>query len=319
MARTRGLPLLLAFVTLCCAQAVLAQQWSGTGRVSGVITDPDGAPVVGAVVTYRVADDPEAGPAPFVTDEKGEYRFAGLKSGNWVITVEAEGFLPIPPQKTFVYATMNDALRIQLERVPEEVLRARKRAETTKVLLKGDQLRTEGKLEEAREAYTRALADLEESEQPLVHAALADILLHEGQTEAARQHLARALEIEPGNAPALIGMMAILVEDGKEAEAETLLGRLPADQPVPAALMMRLAQHHYNGDDMEGAKGILDRTLRDHPETAIAYYFRGLTELNLNLVDTAREDLARFLELAPDHPEAAAARDVLSYLPAPSE
>jgi tetratricopeptide (TPR) repeat protein len=319
MARTRVLALLLAFFTSCFALSVSAQQWSGTGRVSGVITGPDGTPVSGAKVTYRVAEEPEAGPEPFLTDDKGEYRFAGLKSGNWVITVEAEGFLPIPPQKTFVYATMNDALRIQLEPIPEEVLRAQKQAQTNKILLRGDQLRAEGKLEEAREAYTEALAKLEEPEQPLVLAALADILLHEGQTEAARQHLARALEIEPGNVPSGIGMMAILLEDGKEAEAEQLLAQLPAEQPVPAAILMRLAQHHYNGDDMEGAKRILDRTLRDHPDTAIAYYFRGLTELNLNLVDTARADLARFLELAPDHPEAAAARDVLGYLPAPSE
>lgn len=319
MERTNGLPLLLALVAACCAQPVLAQQWSGTGRVSGMITGPGGTPVVGAKVTYRVADDPDAGPAPFLTDDKGEYRFAGLKSGTWAIAVEAEGYLPLPPQTTFVYATMNDAIRIQLEPIPEEVLRAQKRAETNKVLLKGDQLRAEGKHEEARKAYVKALPELEEPEQPIVLAALADTLLHEGQVDAAREHLARALEIDPGHAPSLIGMMAILTDEGKEAEAEALLERLPADQEVPSVIMMRLAQHHYNGDDMEGAKAILDRTVCDHPETAIAYYFRGLTELNLNQVENARADITRFLELAPDHAEAAAARDLLGYLPSPSE
>ena len=57
----------------------------------------------------------------------------------------------------------------------------------------------------------------------------------------------------------------------------------------------------------------------ENPEEAIAYYMRGLAELNLNEVDTARADIERFLELAPEHSQAAAARDVLSYLPPPTE
>jgi tetratricopeptide (TPR) repeat protein len=70
---------------------------------------------------------------------------------------------------------------------------------------------------------------------------------------------------------------------------------------------------------MEKAEAILDRTIRDHPDEAIAYYFRGLTELNLNEVEGAREDMLKFLELAPDHAEAEAARGILEYLPTQDE
>jgi regulator of sirC expression with transglutaminase-like and TPR domain len=70
---------------------------------------------------------------------------------------------------------------------------------------------------------------------------------------------------------------------------------------------------------MEKAEAILDRTIRDHPDEAIAYYFRGLTELNLNEVEGAREDMLKFLELAPDHSEAEAARGILEYLPTQDE
>ena len=79
--------------------------------------------------------------------------------------------------------------------------------------------------------------------------------------------------------------------------------------------MMKLAQGYYNSDQMEETKMILDRTIRDHPDEAIAYYFRGLTELNLNEVEGAREDMLKFLELAPDHAEAEAAREIIGYLP----
>ena len=83
--------------------------------------------------------------------------------------------------------------------------------------------------------------------------------------------------------------------------------------------MMKLAQGYYNNDQMEQAKAILDRTIREHPDEAIAYYFRGLTELNLNEVEGTRADMLKFLELAPEHSEAETAKGILEYLPASEE
>ncbi len=290
-------------------------QWTGTGRVSGNVTDPDGEPIVGAKVTYRLVAQPDEGPDPFTTNAKGEYRFAGLASANWLITIEAEGFLPIPPQKTFVYADRNDPLRIQMERVPEEVALARKRAEINKRLQKADTLRAEGRIEAARKEYMEALEELEVEDRPIVFAALADTYLQEERTDEAREQLARALEIDPDHVPSLLGMMTILVDEGDFEEASDVLARLPADQEIHPTLMMKLAQGYYNSDRMEEAKMILDRTIRDHPDEAVTYYFRGLTELNLNEVGGAREDMLKFLELAPDHAEAEAAREIISFLP----
>lgn len=293
-------------------------QWTGTGRVSGTITGPDDMPIAGARVTYQLASDPNEGPDPLITDSDGEYRYAGLKSANWLISVEAEGFLPVPPQKTFVYATRNDPVRIQMEPVPEEVVKARKRAEVNKRLKKADELRAEGEIAAAQEEYLEALKNLDVEDHPIVLAALADTYLHEERIEEAREQLKRALEIDPNHVPSLIGMMAILVDEGSFEEADELLARLPTDQEIHPTLMMKLAQGYYNSDHMAEAKTILDRTLRDHPDEAIAYYFRGLTELNLNQTEAARADMLKFLELAPDHAEADAAKGIIEYLPAPA-
>jgi len=294
-------------------------QWTGTGRVSGVVTGSDGEPIAGATVTYRLADDPDEGPDPLTTDSDGEYRFAGLKSANWLISVEADGFLPIPPQKTFVYATRNDPIRIQMEPVPQEVVKARNRAKVNERLKKADELRAEGKFEAAREDYLEALKDLEAEDHPVVLAALADTYMHEERIEDAREQLERALEIDPNHVPSLIGTMAILVDEGNFEQADELLARLPNDQELHPTLMMKLAQGYYNSDHMEEAKTILDRTIRDHPDEAIAYYFRGLTELNLNQTEAARADMLKFLEMAPDHAEAEGAKGIIEFLPPQDE
>ena len=141
-------------------------------------------------------------------------------STNWSISVEAEGFLPVPPQKTFVFATRNDPIQIQMERVPEEVVKARKRAEINKRLQKADKLREEDQIEAAREEYAKALEELDVEDRPIVYAALADTYLHEERTDEARQQLTRALEIDADHVPSLLGMMTILVDEGNFAGSE---------------------------------------------------------------------------------------------------
>jgi Tfp pilus assembly protein PilF len=206
-----------------------------------------------------------------------------------------------------------------MEPVPEEVMQAQKRAEINERLKKADELRAQDQIEAAREEYLEALEDLEVEDHPIVLAALADTYLHEERVDEAQAQLARALEIDPNHAPSLIGMMAILVDEGKYQEADDLLARLPDDQELHPTLMMKLAQGYYNNDQMEEAKMILDRTIRDHPDEAIAYYFRGLTELNLNEVENARADMLKFLELEPEHAEAETAKGILEYLPTEGE
>jgi regulator of sirC expression with transglutaminase-like and TPR domain len=51
-----------------------------------------------------------------------------------------------------------------------------------------------------------------------------------------------------------------------------------------------------------------------NPEYPDGYYYRGLVRLNNQDNAAAVADFKRFLELAPEHPKAAEAREFLSYL-----
>jgi tetratricopeptide (TPR) repeat protein len=66
-----------------------------TGRIYGRVVDAEnGDAVRGATV---VADNPSAVPDSFtaVSDNKGRYAMLGLRSGNWVLTAGAPGYLPV--------------------------------------------------------------------------------------------------------------------------------------------------------------------------------------------------------------------------------
>jgi regulator of sirC expression with transglutaminase-like and TPR domain len=50
------------------------------------------------------------------------------------------------------------------------------------------------------------------------------------------------------------------------------------------------------------------------PQYADAYYYRGITELQLAKTDAARADLTKFIEMAPAAPEAATAKGILDKI-----
>lgn len=76
--------LLLSFTTLAFGQGII------TGSVSGSVTDPSGAAVVGAKVTARNQDTNQA--FPTVTNETGFFSLTKLPPGKYDITVEAPSF-----------------------------------------------------------------------------------------------------------------------------------------------------------------------------------------------------------------------------------
>src|SRR5215469_4876858 len=79
---------LTLIVLLFCAAHCLAQQ--GTGGIFGTVTDPVGAPIVGANVTaLDVATNVVTKGA---TGANGAYIFPRLPVGNYTVTAEQSGF-----------------------------------------------------------------------------------------------------------------------------------------------------------------------------------------------------------------------------------
>jgi hypothetical protein len=89
VAEMRTLTRSLAILLLLLA-AVSVQAQSLTGTVTGTVTDEQGGALPGATVTLTG----KTGSRTSVTDAKGLYRFAGVDSGTYAVTVELTGFRP---------------------------------------------------------------------------------------------------------------------------------------------------------------------------------------------------------------------------------
>lgn len=186
--------------------------------------------------------------------------------------------------------------------------------------------------ETAKRAYNRALA----------HAKGADL-------DSAVARLAQAVELSPGLAPAwgLLGDLEIArgnhqraidcgdrllaIEGsrqrglslrhrafeamGDEANAAEALRALAAEDPDAATNSLFERGSDLFDDNRPAEAAALFRQVLDlQPDNARAHYKLGLALLSAEDLANAKAHLQRFLELAPDDPEAAAARDMLAYL-----
>jgi hypothetical protein len=110
-----ALILALTFILVPLAKSSTA----AGGTISGTVTDPKGAVVVGATVTVTDAAGQPAH-APVETDAQGRYKIEGLPAGAYVVTVSSKGFKEARREQLSVAEGKTVALDFQLEVAPVE-------------------------------------------------------------------------------------------------------------------------------------------------------------------------------------------------------
>lgn len=168
---------------------------------------------------------------------------------------------------------------------------------------------------------------------------------HQGAFDAFNQ----ALEIDPNLSPAIVGVATAAVELGRHKEAaEAAKKILNSDPENEAALrirynaalamgdedeivgallslaavepeisrnsLLKLAYDAYDANDMARAKKLFKNVLEVDPRQPQAHYVLALIYVNDNENDKAIPHLEKFLEVAPDDPEAVTAGELLNYL-----
>ncbi len=143
---------------------------------------------------------------------------------------------------------------------------------------------------------------------------LAKLFLAEGSLSEALARGKEVLKLEPGNTDALrIVYDSALRLDDSETAAYALDGLAASDPEWAATGLFEIAVKLYNNDQIDEAMQALERVLAVDPDHARAHYLLGVAQFNTGKTDTAIGHLERFIELAPDDPDVAIARDLLKY------
>lgn len=174
-------------------------------------------------------------------------------------------------------------------------------------------------------------------------------LVKAGDNARAFAKFQEAIDVDPNLQPALLGFATAGVKIGRNAEAATaaeavlkmdpnneaavrvrynatlplgdqarlvdaLMGLALYEPAVARNGLLKLAFEAYDANDNALAKERFNKVVQIDPNYPQAHYYLGVIHGSQGATAEARRHLQRFLQLAPNDPEAKSARDMLEYL-----
>ncbi len=145
------------------------------------------------------------------------------------------------------------------------------------------------------------------------HAALASVFYNQQRYDESLAALEQTLKLKPDHVPAL--RVSYLVHDTQghlEEAGKAMDAYLALDPEGAANLLYQRADLDFRAGESGAATVALLKVLEAQPEMARAHYTLGLIYASGDTAK-ARQHLEKFIELAPDDPEVAAAKEMMSY------
>jgi tetratricopeptide (TPR) repeat protein len=296
---------IVVLAIVCVAAAAAAQDWRGMGRLAGKVVDETGAPVEGVTVK-AVRGESKGGPT-VKTNKKGEWVLAGINGGAWNIDFDKPGYEPTKKSASFQEHDSNPQMTVTMKKSavdPNVQIRAD--------LEKAADLVKQQKFADARAIYQSILAQHPDAYQ--VEPYIARTYYAEHQLDPAIEHLRAALAKDPNNVDVKLLLANVLTEKGNADESRQLLASIDESKITDASTLVNAGIGLINQKKPEEAIGWFDKAIARFPQSADAYYYRGITELQLGKNDAAKADLTKFVAMAPNAPEAATAKGILEKL-----
>ncbi|MEM7051947.1 MAG: tetratricopeptide repeat protein [Acidobacteriota bacterium] len=170
-----------------------------------------------------------------------------------------------------------------------------------------------GDLDTASKRFEEAL-ELDSELSP-AHNALARIYFLQKDYEKSIAAATAALDIDPSLTDVLKFKYESYRALGDDAAALEVFGEMSqADPKGTAKALYDQAVSMFNGGNIAGAQAALEQTLAADSSYIKAHYMLGLCYVNSGDTAKAKEHLEKFIAEAPDDPDIATAKEMLSYV-----
>jgi tetratricopeptide (TPR) repeat protein len=312
--RSAILPAALSAALVCAASAG-AQDWKGKARLDGRVVNDKGEPVAHArlVFTFKGKEGPTV-----ETDARGRFAYYGFSSGEWNLDVSAPGYATRKTSVQLSELTRIPPMEIRLEKAPDAPPASAApaapdvKAEIVPTIEKGNALLEQKSYPGARAEYEKALAVVPDN--PIILRAIARTYYGEKNLDGAIATLKKAAEKDPSDTQTLLLLANLELEKGNVEEGKAILDKLPAGSVQDPAVYLNTGIVLLNKKNAAGAWEQFDRAVTLKPDDADGYFYRGLAAVQLKKKAEAKADLRKYLELAPNGPQAGDAKDLLSSI-----
>ena len=204
--------------------------------------------------------------------------------------------------------------REEAEAVADELEEAEDAAATARrIYNEGGEAYSAGDRETALARFLEA-AELDPSLRE-AHHAIATLRLAQGDAEGAAAAAERAVALGSDDLATLRVLYEAYDALGRHDDLAEIAPRLAAVDPdFGGGKLLEMAAQQWNAGNADAAVALSRQALAVDSSLAKAWYFIGLHHAGRGENDQAREALTRFLDALPADPDAATAREMLTYL-----
>jgi tetratricopeptide (TPR) repeat protein len=306
----------LIVCVLMAAGTAFAQDWKGKATLSGKVTDPAGKAISGATVTLTFT--PLKAGTKTKTNGQGDWQVKNVANGVWDVRIEKDGFTP----KEFEVEVGGEMKNPHVDVRMSPAASAAANAELDEGDKKARALIGENKFAEARAIYEALLAKYPQAVK--IHTMIASTYDGEGNYAKAAESLKQYLDTDRNNMQ-LWGFYAVF--NAKAGNADEALRVLTAEPPGVMKESVDLQECGFallrEKKPVDAVK-FFDEAVKRFPNEAGNYFYRGLSEAQIGAqvekpgsaeskaqIEKAKADLNKFLEMAPNAPEADQAKKIL--------
>jgi hypothetical protein len=305
----------ILFVTFGLA---MGQAGRGTARMNGVVVDLEGKPVPGAKVT-AVYTQPGGSSFDTTTDKKGEFTFMGLGTGNFDVTVNAKGYLPVTQRIPISQLNKNPKSTIKLEKKAEGTGIVQDEA-TFQTLEEGNAFFKEGKYDTALMMYEEFLSKNPGAYQVLLN--IGDCQREKGEYDKAIETYNKLVQqagpdTTMGKAMGAKGLAAIgliFLKQGKLAESQDYFKKSIEMAPQDENLPYNVAEIYFSNSQVDDAIRYFELAIQIKPDWPDPYLRVALAYLNKGDTVKAAENLEKFIKLEPETERTAQAKAMLEAI-----
>lgn len=307
-----------AAILFLTAGLALSQAGRGTARMNGIVVDPADKPVAGAKVTAVFT---QSGGSTFetTTDKKGEFVFMGVGTGNWDVTVNAQGYLPLTQRVSTSQLSKNPKVTIKLEKKAEGTGIVQDEA-TFQVLEEGNAFFKDGKYDTALMMYEEFLTKNPGAYQVLLN--IGDCHREKGEYDKAIESYNKLVEqssadMTMGKTLGAKGLAAIglcYLRQDKIPEAQDYFKKSIEMAPQDENLPYNVAEIYFSNSQVDEAIRYFEMAIQIKPDWPDPYLRVAYAYVNKGDIPKAVENLEKFIRLEPETERTAQAKAFLDAI-----
>ena len=281
--------LIIAVVFILLSSPIL---WAQDAKFRGTVKDEQGNPMPKAKITLTLIARNLS--FSFETNKKGKFYHRGIEPGEYMLTVEMEGFQPLK-QQIYIKAGEEYMIDIIIAKKPSTV-------EAKNKFDQGVQFYQQGKFDEAIKAFEAVLKGKPDFAEGYFNSGMA--YLRKGDIDTAIAKMERAIELKPGFIEAYFGLGQAYINKGDEEQATKIYKKAVDINPNDAKIYVNLGSLYFSNKKDDLAMEALLKAKEFDSSLPHTYYQFGLLYLRKGEIEKSIENFEKFLELAPQAPEA---------------